>query len=419
MNTWGPLVRCLHARVASSRGRPHLAQLAAPQPDRPHPGAGSPAARWRPPCSLMPGRTTVRCGSSWRSVPRRAGYGALAGLNRAVRPGRAQGGGRRPRANAVTASLTLSKKWSSPMRCRQTRPAQAVVEVHAGPRDPEGDAVHARRGPRPCAWRRSPCSRCPTCRWCRARRPAPGPRRAPRRRRPPRGSGRRWRTRSAWRRATTRTPGTCSALGSSAERCPAGRAREAPQHVQLRAGAQTDAVEDGEPDGDPDPLLHADQHHGEQRDRRQAELEEVEAGDGDQVPHAGTAAGRCRSGWRRAWPAARPRARRRRGCRTITSSAAPRAPACVRPPAVATAPVRGGLALTGNDPTRPADDAAGADPEEVAPGVDVVAALLGEGAGGRGRLGDDDQRHDGGQRSQASRASTRTGRSTRGGAPRS
>ena len=42
------------------------------------------------------------------------------------------------------------------------------------------------------------------------------------------------------------------------------------------------------------------------------------------------------------------------GMRTTTRAAAPRAPAWVRPPAVATAAVRGGLALTGKDPMRPA-----------------------------------------------------------------
>ena len=67
------------------------------------------------------------------------------------------------------------------------------------------------------------------------------------------------------------------------ERRPAGGAREPPEHVQLRAGAQSDPVEDGQPDRDADALLHPDEGHGEQRDRGQPELEEVEAGDGAQV----------------------------------------------------------------------------------------------------------------------------------------
>ena len=60
----------------------------------------------------------------------------------------------------------------------------------------------------------------------------------------------------------------------------------APEHVELGPGAQADPVEDGQPDGDGDALLHADEHHGEQRDRGQRELEEVEAGDGAQVAPA-------------------------------------------------------------------------------------------------------------------------------------
>ena len=43
-----------------------------------------------------------------------------------------------------------------------------------------------------------------------------------------------------------------------------------------------------------------------------------------------------------------------KGMRRSTAAAAPRAPACVRPPAATRAPVRGGLASTGKEPTSPA-----------------------------------------------------------------
>ena len=87
--------------------------------------------------------------------------------------------------------------------------------------------------------------------------------------------------------------------------------------------------------------------------------------------------------------------------RTITA-AAPSAPAWVRPPAVATAPVRGGLALTGKDPTRPDSTLPAPTPRKSRPDVDVIVALLGKGARRGGGLGEDDQRHHRGQRRQAS-----------------
>ena len=61
-------------------------------------------------------------------------------------------------------------------------------------------------------------------------------------------------------------PGTCPI------RCSWGRARQA------------DPVEDGQSDGDGDALFHPDQDDDQQRDRRQAELERVEAGDRPKVP---------------------------------------------------------------------------------------------------------------------------------------
>ena len=47
----------------------------------------------------------------------------------------------------------------------------------------------------------------------------------------------------------------------------------------------------------------------------------------------------------------------------------------MRPPACATAAVRGGLALTGNAPTSPASDVADADRQQVATDVDLAARL--------------------------------------------
>ena len=87
-------------------------------------------------------------------------------------------------------------------------------------------------------------------------------------------------------KSTTRTPGSSAAAGLGRERRPTGGARDPPEDVQLGAGAQADPVQDGQADGDADALLHADQDHGEQRHGGQAELEEVEAGDGTQVAPA-------------------------------------------------------------------------------------------------------------------------------------
>ena len=117
---------------------------------------------------------------------------------------------------------------------------------------------------------------------CRGRGPAcPGC--GPGRRRPRRGSARRWRTRAAWRTARRGRPGPRPPATPGASGAQLVVPRDAPEHVQLGAGAQPDAVEDGQPDGDADALLHADQDHGEQRHRGQPELEEVEAGDGAQI----------------------------------------------------------------------------------------------------------------------------------------
>ena len=69
----------------------------------------------------------------------------------------------------------------------------------------------------------------------------------------------------------------------SRQRRPTGRPRHAPEDVELRPGTESDAVEDGQPDRDADPLFHPDQHDHEQRDRRQRELEQVEAGDRHEV----------------------------------------------------------------------------------------------------------------------------------------
>jgi len=64
----------------------------------------------------------------------------------------------------------------------------------------------------------------------------------------------------------------------------------------------------------------------------------------------------------------------------------------VRPEVAATAAVRGGLAFTG-------DDVAGTDAEEVVVDVHRIVLLVGERAGGRRRLADDDQGDDTGDRS--------------------
>ena len=61
-------------------------------------------------------------------------------------------------------------------------------------------------------------------------------------------------------------------------------------------------------------------------------------------------------------------------------------------------PGRAGVDREGAD--QPRHDAAGTDAHEVAPGVDVVAALIGEGARRGGGLGHDDERDDGRERRQ-------------------
>ena len=68
-----------------------------------------------------------------------------------------------------------------------------------------------------------------------------------------------------------------------AQWCPARRAHDPSKDMQLGTRAEAGAVEDSQPDGHCDPLLHPDQGNGEQRDRRQAELEQIEASDGDEV----------------------------------------------------------------------------------------------------------------------------------------
>ena len=196
-------------------------------------------------------------------------------------------------------------------------------------------------------------------------------------------------------------PGTCSRARIEGRALPAGRARETPEHVQLRACAQPDAVEDGEPDGDADALLHAHEHHGEQRHRRQRELEEVEAGDGDQVPHAEQPQGdEDQDGGQR----------RQRHVPEHVGEGDEHEDERGGPQGARLGPAAGGgdgagAGRAGVDRERPHEaghDAAGADPEEVAPGVDVVVAALGEATGGRRGLGHDDQRHHGGERCQAS-----------------
>ena len=87
---------------------------------------------------------------------------------------------------------------------------------------------------------------------------------------------------------------------------PARGPRDAPEHVQLRPGAEADAVEDGQADGDADALLHPDQHDGEERHRRQPELEEIEAGDGREVAPVEEPEGDEDEDARPASPAARP-----------------------------------------------------------------------------------------------------------------
>ena len=77
--------------------------------------------------------------------------------------------------------------------------------------------------------------------------------------------------------------GQLGGRGLGRQRRPTGGPRQTSQHVQLGARAQSDPVQDGQPDRDTDALLHPDEDHGEQRHRGQPELEEVEAGDGAQI----------------------------------------------------------------------------------------------------------------------------------------
>ena len=170
--------------------------------------------------------------------------------------------------------------------------------------------------------------------------------------------------------------------------------------MQLRTGAQADAVEDGEADGDTDPLLHADDDDGEERHRRQCEFEAVEAGNGHQVldteqPQSDEDqdGGQRRQGHIPEHV--------RKGDEDDDHRCRPKGTRLGAAPGIddGTGVRRAGVDREGAH--QAGHDAARADTEEVASHVNLVAIPLGEGPRRGCGLGHDDERHHGGQGRQA------------------
>ena len=303
-------------------------------------------------------------------------------------------------ASAVTASSTVEKKWSSPMRA--ARPLRRRLSCRCAPARATPKAMLSRsqaiedlaHGPDPV----KSMSDMPMASRTNTR---AGPGASARAARPHRGSAPRWRTRAAWRTARRGHPApvrrwtsgragvqlvvpgmrprTCN-WGRELRRMRSRMARPTATAMPCSTPISTTArsvtaaspnsktVEAG--DGDAGRVQWKSRKRDEDEDggqRRQRHVLE-HPGERDEQEHAGGGAQGAGLG---------ATARRDQ------------------------APVRGGLAFTGKEPTSPATTLPAPTPRKSRPGVDVVAALLGEGPRGRRSLGHDDEGHHGGQRGEA------------------
>ena len=162
-----------------------------------------------------------------------------------------------------------------------------------------------------------------------------------------------------------------------------------------RARRRPDAVQQRGDDADADALLDrqdeiaATVSDDEQRIRRGCAAKRRPS------PRRGRCAARRTAARRRAPHAAHGRAGCRRTAASASASAAATSPAdCETPPVSATIAVRGGLALTGKAPAKPASSVGDADAEKIPVDVGAAGGVGDKAAGGRRRLHHDDERDD-------------------------
>ena len=185
-------------------------------------------------------------------------------------------------------------------------------------------------------------------------------------------------------------PGNLDGVFGALERGPTGGRGDAAQDVQVRAGAEASAVEDGQRDRDGDALFDADECDREQGDQSQSEFEAVIVGDVDEIVDVQDSGGdedQNRSQGRQGQVLEQGDGRDQQHEGTGSSQSGHLGPPGGRDHSGGS----WGACVHREGADQAGDDIAGSDAEEVAIDVDLICALVGERAGRRGRLADNHQ----------------------------